>query len=148
TNKTEMEEESDISFTGEKGEITLINLDPGHFHASLVQKSMYEQVSPKVYVYAQGGSELDAYLSAIDNYNNRSEDPTSWELEIYTGDDFLSKMIEEKKGNVMVTAGNNRNKTKNIKATVDAGINVLADKPMAIDKEGFELLKEAFASAE
>lgn len=148
TNKTEMEEQADTGFTGAKGEITLINLDPGHFHASLVQKSMYEQVSPKVFVYAQGGSELDAYLSAIENYNNRSEDPTSWDLEVYAGDDFLSKMIEEKKGNVMVTAGNNRNKTKNIKATVNAGINVLADKPMAIDKEGFELLKEAFASAE
>src|SRR5690554_245554 len=148
TNKTEMEEQSDTTFTGAKGEITLITLDPGHFHASLVQKSMYEQINPKVFVYAQGGSELDAYLAAIENYNSRSEDPTSWDLEVYTGDDYLSKMIEEKKGNVMVTAGNNRNKTKNIKATVDAGINVLADKPMAIDKEGFELLKEAFASAE
>ena len=148
TNKTEMEEQADTGFTGEKGEITLINLDPGHFHASLVQKSMYEQVSPKVFVYAQGGSELDSYVAAIESYNNRGEDPTSWDLEIYTGDDFLSKMIEERKGNVMVTAGNNRDKTSNIKATVDAGINVLADKPMAIDKEGFELLKEAFASAE
>src|SRR5690554_1767141 len=148
TNKTEMEEQSDTTFTGAKGEITLITLDPGHFHASLVQKSMYEQINPKVFVYAQGGSELDAYLAAIENYNSRSEDPTSWDLEVYTGDDYLSKMIEERKGNVMVTAGNNRDKTSNIKATVDASINVLADKPMAIDKEGFELLKEAFASAE
>ena len=148
TNKTEMEEQSDTTFTGARGEITLITLDPGHFHASLVQKSMYEQINPQVFVYAQGGSELDAYLAAIENYNSRSEDPTSWDLEVYTGDDYLSKMIEEKKGNVMVTAGNNRDKTSNIKATVDASINVLADKPMAIDKEGFELLKEAFAAAE
>jgi predicted dehydrogenase len=48
----------------------------------------------------------------------------------------------------MITAGNNRDKTRNIKAAVDASIHVLADKPMAIDVEGFEVLKEAFASAE
>src|SRR5690554_3444040 len=69
-------------------------------------------------------------------------------MEVYTGEDFLEKMIQEKKGNVMMTAGNNRNKTKNIKAAVDASIHVLADKPMAIDTEGFEILKEAFASAD
>jgi len=30
---------------------------------------------------------------------------------------------------------------------VDAGLNVLSDKPMAITKEGFDELKEAFADA-
>ncbi|MEX2591759.1 MAG: putative oxidoreductase C-terminal domain-containing protein [Anditalea sp.] len=143
-----MEEETKTNFTGADDEVKLIILDPGHFHASLVQKSMYDQVSPKVFVYAQGGSDLDAYLTSIDNYNNRGDNPTNWELEVYTGQDYLDKMIEEKKGNVMVTAGNNRDKTQNIKAVVDASINVLADKPMAIDTEGFEILKEAFASAE
>ena len=29
-------------FTGAKGEVKLITLDPGHFHAALVQKKMYE----------------------------------------------------------------------------------------------------------
>src|SRR5690606_23848337 len=81
-------------------------------------------------------------------YNSREDDPTSWNMEVYTDNDFLQKMIQEKKGNVMITAGNNRDKTKNIKAAVDASINVLADKPMAIDTEGFQILKEAFASAE
>jgi predicted dehydrogenase len=45
-------------------------------------------------------------------------------------------------------AGNNKRKTEYIKASVDAGINVLADKPMCIDKKGFDLLIEAFRSAE
>src|SRR5690606_30548380 len=117
-------------------------------HASLVQKSMYDQVSPTVYVYSKEGSELDAFLASIEAYNNREDDPTHWEMEVYAGTDFLEKMIQEKKGNVMMTAGNNRDKTKNIKAAVDASINVLADKPMAIDTEGFEILKEAFASAD
>jgi len=146
-----MDEETETSpatITGADGEIKLMTLDPGHFHASLVQKSMYDQISPTVYVYSKEGPELDAFLASINNYNSRSEEPTSWKMEVYTGDDFLEKMIQEKKGNVMITAGNNRNKTKNIKAAVDASIHVLADKPMAIDTEGFEILKEAFASAE
>lgn len=151
SNNTKMEEETGnapVTFTGANGEIKLMTLDPGHFHASLVQKSMYDQVSPTVYVYSKEGSELDAFLASIDNYNGRTDDPTSWKMEVYTGEDFLEKMIQEKKGNVMMTAGNNRNKTKNIKAAVDASIHVLADKPMAIDTEGFEILKEAFASAD
>ena len=32
-----------------KGDVTLMTLDPGHFHAALVQKSMYEQVNNNVY---------------------------------------------------------------------------------------------------
>ena len=39
-------------FDGSKGEVTLLTLDPGHFHAALVQMYMYDQVSPEVYVYA------------------------------------------------------------------------------------------------
>lgn len=147
SNEKNVEKEVKTTFNGEKNEIKLVTLDPGHFHAHLVKKSMYEQVDPEVHVYAPGGPELQAYLQAIESYNTREENPTNWQLEVYTGDDFLEKMIREKKGNVMVTAGNNREKTANIKATVDAGFHVLADKPMAIDVAGFELLKEAFASA-
>ena len=140
----EVEEEVKTTFTGEKSEMKLLTLDPGHFHAHLVLKSMYEQVDPKVQVYAPEGPELQAYLKAIESFNTRQDTPTSWDLEVYQGDDFLQKMLDEKKGNVMITAGNNREKTANIKATLEEGINVLADKPMAIDAKGFEILKEAF----
>ncbi|MDQ6888739.1 MAG: oxidoreductase, partial [Bacteroidota bacterium] len=44
--------------------------------------------------------------------------------------------------------GNNRKKTEYIYKSVEAGLNVLADKPMAIDKKNFELLKSAFDVAE
>jgi predicted dehydrogenase len=143
-----VEEEVNTTFTGEKNEVKLLTLDPGHFHAHLVLKSMYEQVDPKVEVYAPEGPELQAYLKAIESFNTRQDNPTSWDLEVYKGDDYLQKMLDEKKGNVMITAGNNREKTANIKATLEAGINVLADKPMAIDAKGFEMLKEAFEVAE
>ena len=139
---------SKVKFTGAEGEVRLITLDPGHFHAALVQKNMYKQVSPVVAVYAPDGDELNEHLKRIDAYNVRTDDPTSWKENVYRGADFFEKMTAEKKGNVMVTAGNNGKKTEYIKKAIDAGINVLADKPMAINIQNFEVLKQAFASAE
>ncbi len=134
-------------FTGAEGEVKLITLDPGHFHAALVQKNMYKQVNPIVYVYAPEGDDLNEHLKKIEAYNTRAENPTNWKEEVYRGPDFFAKMIAEKKGNVMVTAGNNRKKTEYIKGTIEAGINVLADKPMAINAGNFEVLKQAFEAA-
>lgn len=123
-------------------------LDPGHFHAYLVLKKMYENVSDQVYLFAPEGAEANDWLDRIRQYNSRTENPTNWEVEVYLGDDFIQQMIESKPGDVMVTAGNNMKKTEYIKQTVDAGINVLADKPMAINTDDFELLVQAFESAE
>jgi hypothetical protein len=39
-------------------DIGLIVADPGHFHAALVQKEMYPNLSPKVQVYAPVGRTL------------------------------------------------------------------------------------------
>ena len=135
-------------FTGAPGEVKLITLDPGHFHAALVQKIAYPQVDTNVYVYAPAGDDLRQHLERIEQYNTRADDPTHWNEIVYTGPDYLQRMIDEKKGNVMVVAGNNRAKTQYIKAAVEAGINVLADKPMAIDPANFEVLKEAFQQAD
>ena len=136
--------------TGEKSNkaLSLIMVEPGHFHAALVQKSMYADVDSVVHVYASEGPDVKAYLDKIEKYNSRPEEPTHWKEEVYTGTDFLDKMISEKKGNVVVLAGNNQKKTDFIKKSVDAGLNVFADKPMAIDAAGFDKLKEAFTSAE
>ena len=141
-------EREPAQFTGELNEVKLITLNPGHFHAYLVQKDMYHQVDPRVHIYAPAGPELENHISIIENYNTRGEDPTSWDLEVYAGDDYLERMLEEKKGNVVVLAGNNQRKTTYIKHSVDAGLNVLSDKPMAINTGNFELLKDAFESAE
>ena len=40
------------------GAIRLITLDPGHFHAALVQKTMYRKVGSFVPVYAINGFEM------------------------------------------------------------------------------------------
>ncbi|MCU0778560.1 MAG: hypothetical protein MUF86_12965 [Akkermansiaceae bacterium] len=125
----------------------LITLDPGHFHAALVQKRMIPGISPEVHIYAPGGPDLDLHLERVRAFNSRAEDPTSWDLKIHTGPDFLKKMLAEKPGNVVVLAGNNRDKTRYILASVKAGLNVLADKPMAIDPAGLKMLEDAYRIA-
>jgi predicted dehydrogenase len=127
--------------------LQLITLDPGHFHSALVQKSMYEDVDSVVHVYAPEGQDVKSHLSLIDSYNTRSENPTSWKQQVYTGQDYLDKMFAEKAGNVVVIAGNNKLKTDYISRSVESGLNVLADKPMAIDLDGFNKLVKAFESA-
>ncbi len=127
--------------------VRLITLDPGHFHAGLVQKFMYPQVSPIVHVYAPEGAELQDHLKRVEGFNTRTENPTRWEEKVYTGRDFLQRMVKEKAGNVVVLAGNNAHKTEYIDRSIRAGFNVLADKPMAITPAGFELLRKSFGQA-
>ncbi len=127
--------------------VQLITLDPGHFHAALVQKAMYADVDSAVYVYAPDGNDLKLHLDRINSYNARAESPTRWKEEIYTGNDFFEKMIAEKRGNVVVLSGNNRKKTDYILQSMQNGLNVFADKPMVIDAGGFEKLKQVFEVA-
>jgi len=128
-------------------EIGLVTLYPGHFHAGLVQKSMYPQVSPIVHVYAPPGPDLQEHLQRIQGFNSRPENPTHWQEQVYSGRDFLERMAREKAGNVVVLAGNNAHKTEYIARSIEAGFNVLADKPMAITPENFALLRKAFEQA-
>lgn len=145
---TETKKEEKAMFTGKKGEVKIMTLDPGHFHAALVQKSMYNQVDPTVYVFAPEGIDVDDHLKRIEGFNTRDENPTNWNEKVYCGADFFEKMIAEKPGNVMMTAGNNAKKTDYILKTIEAGINVLADKPMVITPSEFVKLEKAFKVAE
>ena len=124
--------------------VKLVTLDPGHFHAALVQKAMYESVDSVVHVYAPSGPDLQLHLDRIKAFNSRKESPTKWNEEVYDGEDFFEEMLSEKKGNVVVLAGNNKKKTDYIYKSLNAGFNVLADKPMAITSEGFQTLEKAF----
>ncbi|MCH5717285.1 hypothetical protein [Niabella hibiscisoli] len=78
-------------------DFTLVTLDPGHFHAALVQKTMYPGVDSNVYVYAPEGPDLQLHLGRINAYNTRADQPTHWNEQLYTGADFFQKMIAEKK---------------------------------------------------
>jgi len=132
----------------ENKEIRLITLNPGHFHAALIQKSMYPQLSPIVHVYAPAGTDVELHLARINAYNKRADKPTQWDEKVYIGKDYLSRMLAEKKGNVVMLAGNNKLKTKYISDAVAAGFHVFADKPMAINASGFNLLEKAFKLAD
>ncbi len=136
-----------MEFTGTKGEVKIITVDPGHFHAALVQKTMYEQVSPDVCVYAPDGQDVLDHLERIKGFNSRPENPTSWQSKVYPGVDYLEKVLADKPGNVVVLAGNNSKKAEYIKKCAEAGLNVLSDKPMCVNKEGYDLLLEAFELA-
>jgi predicted dehydrogenase len=128
--------------------VKLMTLDPGHFHAALVQKSMVPGVDPVVHVYAPEGPDLELHLARIEGFNTRDENPTSWQTKVYRGDDSLARMLDERPGNVVVLSGNNARKTEMILASVEAGLNVLSDKPMVITPDGYEMLRKAFQVAE
>src|SRR5680860_1165298 len=127
--------------------VKLMTLDPGHFHAALVHKTMYPQVDSTIYVFAPEGPEVTDFLNKIEQYNTRAESPTDWNVETYLGDDFAERMIAEKPGNVMVVAGKNSKKIDYVLEAVKAGLHFYADRPLAINHVGFEKLKEAFRIA-
>ena len=122
-------------------------LDPGHFHAALLQKKMYAVIDDEVQVYAPAGPDLDDYVHRVDGYNVRAENPTRWRTKLHTGPDFVERLIADRHADVVVIAGNNRRKTEYLSRAVAAGLHTLADKPMVIDKAGFDALGKAFEAA-
>ena len=130
-----------------KAPFQLMTVDPGHFHAWLLQKQMIKDVDPTAYVFAPEGPDVEDFLGRVESFNARAENPTSWNQVVYTGPDFFEKMIEDRPGNIMAVSGNNAKKTEYINAAIESGIHVLADKPMAINNDDFELLKESFELA-
>jgi hypothetical protein len=125
----------------------LITLDPGHFHASLVQKFMYGDVDSVVHVFAPAGDDVAQHLMRIDAFNKRPDKPTHWVERVTTGPDYLERMLAAKSGNIVVIAGNNARKTEYIVRAIDAGLNVLADKPMIRTPADLVKLERAFATA-
>src|SRR5215203_3969820 len=132
---------------GDSARFRLITLDPGHFHAGLVQKFMYPDVDSVVHVYSAGGDDLAQHLARIKSFNTRSDQPTHWVEKVYTGPDYLERMIADRAGNVVVISGNNARKTEYIVRSIDAGLNVLADKPMVRTPNDLVRLRQAFETA-
>ena len=127
--------------------VKLMTLDPGHFHAALIQKTSYKDIDSTVDVYAPEGPEVSTFLKSIDAYNNRDNNPTNWSINTHLGDNYLELMISEKPGNVMVVSGKNSKKIDYILAAVKAGLNVYADKPLVTNPDGLKKLEEVFRVA-
>ena len=136
-----------MSVSAQDAPVRLMTLDPGHFHAALIQKEMYPGVDPTVHVFAPVGPDLLLHLGRVGAFNARAERPTSWRLEVHASPDFVERMLREKPGNVVVLSGRNRGKIDRILAAVEAGLNVLADKPWLIAASDFPKLERALAVA-
>jgi predicted dehydrogenase len=128
--------------------VQLVTLDPGHFHAALVQKEALPGIDPHVHVYAPQGPDLTAHLERIERFNSRSEQPTNWITTVHAGDDWFDRFLAERPGNAVVIAGRNRPKIDLILAAVRSGYCVLADKPWIVDAEDFPKLQLVFDEAE
>lgn len=115
----------------------LIVVEPGHFHATLLQKEMYPEFDSRVSVYAPLGPELLDYLNRISLFNLRASNPTHWDLDVHTSDRPMEAMLQAegaKTGQrIVVFSGRNRGKIDQVLASLNAGYNVLADKPWIIE---------------
>jgi predicted dehydrogenase len=129
-------------------EIRLITVNPGHYHAALLQKEMLPGVAETAFIYAPLGPDLTEHLNRIAQFNLRKDNPTHWKLEVYTGPDYFERMLAERPGNVVILSGENSNKIDYVVALVRAGLNVLADKPWIIEPEQFVKLKSALDTAD
>jgi predicted dehydrogenase len=128
-------------------DVRLMTLDPGHFHAALIQKEMYPGVAPRVDVFAPLGPDLLEHLKRIAAFNRRAERPTAWLTEVHASPDSFERMLRERPGNVAVLSGRNRGKIDRIVASVRAGLNVLADKPWILKSEDLPKLEAALVEA-
>jgi predicted dehydrogenase len=88
------------------------------------------------------------YLNRVMLFNLRAANPTHWEPEIHTGPDFFERMLRDHPGNVVVFAGRNREKIGRIVRSLEAGYNVLADKPWIITSADLPALASALDLAE
>jgi predicted dehydrogenase len=129
-------------------EVRLMTLDPGHFHAGLIQKEMYPGVAARVDVYAPLGTDLFEHLKRIASFNQRAERPTTWQTEVHASPDFFERMLRERPGNAVVLSGRNRPKMDRIAASVRAGLHVLGDKPWILRSEDLPKLDAILAEAD
>jgi predicted dehydrogenase len=129
-------------------DVRLMTLDPGHFHAALIQKEMYPGVSPRVDVFAPLGSDLTEHLKRVGSFNTRAERPTEWLLEIHASPDYFERMLRERPGNVVVLSGRNKGKIDRIDASIRGGLHVLADKPWILDSKDLPKLTAALTEAD
>lgn len=125
----------------------LVIVDPGHFHAALVQKEMYPGLLAEVHVYAPVGLDLADYLTRIARFNTRPDNPTAWTFAVDAGPDYLTKLRGEGSGGICVLSGRNRDKIGLIEAAVEAGLHVLADKPVIIRRADLPRLERVTEAA-
>jgi predicted dehydrogenase len=89
--------------------------------------------------------ELDDFLTLVEAFNRRTEEPTSWRPEVRTSDHPLDHLIAEHPGHIVILAGKNNRKMAAMRRLHDAGFHVLADKPWMADASGLADLRHTLA---
>jgi predicted dehydrogenase len=95
-------------------------------------------VGEEVFVYAREGPELRDFLALVERFNRRSPDPTRWRPIVTTSADPLERLLQERRGDVVVLAGRNGGKARTMRRLHEAGFHVLADKPWLVEPADFE----------
>src|SRR3989454_5217914 len=89
----------------------------------------YTTLFRSVFVYAREGAELGDFLALVERFNRRSPHPTRWRPVVTTSDDPLGRLVDERRGDVVVLAGKNGGKARTIRRLHESGFHVLADNP-------------------
>ena len=102
----------------------------------------------EVHVYAPVGLDLVDYLTRIARFNTRAEAPTPWSSISMPAPDFLDRMAgEERRRDRAIFAGRNQRQDRLIEAAIEAGLHVLADKPMIIRRADLPALAAVLDAA-
>jgi len=125
---------------------TILVLNPGHFHAALVLRDLHPLLAQDIFVYSEPGPGLEGFLSLVNGFNRREHDPTNWRIHVYRGKNYLERLIEDRKGDIVILAGKNNSKIKHIEALTRAGFSILADKPWVINRRDLPLLEASMAA--
>src|SRR5580765_8778752 len=124
---------------------TLLFLDPGHFHAALALRAANPRVADEIVVYAPDGPDLRDFLALIERFNRRPEAPTRWRPTVVSDGDPLARLIDERRGDVVVLAGKNGGKARTIRRLHESGFHVLADKPWLVEPADLEHVRASLA---
>jgi hypothetical protein len=116
--------------------------EPGHFHAALTLRAANQRLAPDIHIYATPGSERQAFVTLIESFNTRPQQPTPWTLHVHEGEQLLQRVVEEGHGDFVVLAGRNNTKLGTIARLTQAGLPVLADKPWLTDSSQLPYLEQ------
>jgi predicted dehydrogenase len=119
-------------------------LDPGHFHAALPLRRPNPGLDPVVPVYAPDGPDLRRFLALVARFNDQG---AGWRIYWRPCDDPLAALLADGRAEVAVLAGRNRGKLRRIRALVEAGVHVLADKPWVVEPADLADLEAIAGSA-
>lgn len=112
---------------------SLLFLNPSHFHAALTLRVPQARAADEIFVYAYESAELRDFLALVERFNCRASNPTRWHPVVTTSDDPLARLVEERRGDVVVLAGRNSSKARTLRRLHESGFHVLADKPWLVE---------------